>query len=275
MKLNEFLKYTLFSFDKVELTVSKLIEIIIILVITRLLIWGVKKVTNRQVAAGRTDQGSAASILQIFRYLAWIVSITIIMESLQIKLTIFLAGSAALLVGIGLGLQQVFKDFIGGIILLFDRTLKVGDVVELDGTVGRVLKITIRTTHIENRDNIHLIIPNSKFIETDVINWSYNGEKTRFSIKVGVAYGSDTRKVSELLVRAALSNIKVSRDPAPYVLFKNFGDSSLDFELTFWTDQIFRVEFLKSEIRYTIDQLFRENGVSIPFPQRDVHIIKD
>jgi len=275
MNLKDLLQYTLFSFDNITVTVSKLIEVIVIIIITRFLIWGVKKITKRQVSTGRADNGSAESIIQIFRYVAWIISITIILQSIGVKLTLLLAGSAALLVGIGLGLQQIFKDFIGGIILLFDRSLKVSDVVELNGIVGRVLRITMRTTHIETRDNIHLIIPNSKFIESEVINWSYNGERTRFSIKIGVAYGSDTKIVSELLVQAALSSPKVVKEPVPYVLFKDFGDSSLDFELIFWTDQIFRVELLKSEIRYRIDELFRTNNINIPFPQRDVHIKND
>ncbi|MFZ5940664.1 MAG: mechanosensitive ion channel family protein [Bacteroidota bacterium] len=275
MNTKEFLQYTLFSFDNITLTVTRLIEIIVILVITRFLIWGVKKISRRQVAAGKTDPGSTASVNQIFSYVAWIIAISIILEMIGVKLTLLIAGSAALLVGIGLGLQQIFKDFIGGIILLFDRSLKVSDVVELNEVVGRVLKITLRTTHLETRDNIHLIIPNSKFVESEVINWSYDEKKTRFYIKVGVAYGSDTAKVSELLVQAALMDPKVFREPVPYVLLKDFGDSSLNFELVFWTDQIFRVEFLKSEIRFIIDRLFRENGITIPFPQQDVHIIKD
>ncbi len=275
MNLKETLQYTLFSLDNISLTVSRLIEIIVILIVAKILIWSVKNISRRQISAGKIDQGSAASVVQIFKYLIWIIVIIIILEILGVKLTLLIAGSAALLVGIGLGLQQVFKDFIGGLILLFDRSLKVSDVVELNGIVGRVLKITIRTTHVETRDNIHLIIPNSKFIEGEVINWSYNGKRTRFSIKIGVAYGSDAKKVSELLVRAALQNEKVVKDPSPYVLFKDFGDSALNFELVFWTDENFRVEFLKSEIRYSIDQIFRENGISIPFPQRDIHLIKD
>jgi small-conductance mechanosensitive channel len=197
-----------------------------------------------------------------------------ILDTLGIRLTLLLAGSAALLVGIGLGLQQVFKDIVSGFFLLFEGNLKVGDVVELEGDVGIVKEIGFRTTKIENRDNIILIIPNSKFIGENVINWSHIEQKTRFSVDVGVAYGSDVELVKKVLLECARDHQEVTEYPKPFVRFDDFGNSSLDFQLFFWTDNAFRVENIKSDLRFAIDKKFRENKITIPFPQRDVHIKK-
>jgi small-conductance mechanosensitive channel len=150
----------------------------------------------------------------------------------------------------------------------------VGDVVELEGDVGIVKEIGFRTTKIENRDNIILIIPNSKFIGENVINWSHIEQKTRFSVDVGVAYGSDVELVKKVLLECARDHQEVTEYPKPFVRFDDFGNSSLDFQLFFWTDNAFRVENIKSDLRFAIDKKFRENKITIPFPQRDVHIKK-
>jgi small-conductance mechanosensitive channel len=157
--------------------------------------------------------------------------------------------------------------------ILFEGSLKVGDVVEIQaGIVGKVVEIGLRTSKIETRDNIVMVIPNSKFVTDIVINWSHMEKKTRFHVDVGVAYGSDVDKVTRILLECAQNQEKISASPKPFVRFNDFGDSSLDFQLFFWTTETFRVEFIKSEIRYKIDAAFRAQGVHIPFPQRDVHI---
>ena len=179
----------------------------------------------------------------------------------------------ALLVGLGLGLQQIFQDIMSGIAILFEGSLKVGDIVEIqDNIIGRVIEIGLRTSKIETRDNIIMVVPNSKFVTDIVINWSHMEKKTRFHIDVGVAYGSDVEKVSQVLLQCAEDINKISKTPPPFVRFSDFGNSSLDFQLYFWTTETFQVEYIKSEIRYKIDSAFRANGVHIPFPQRDVHI---
>jgi small-conductance mechanosensitive channel len=160
--------------------------------------------------------------------------------------------------------------------ILIEGTLKVNDIVEIeDGVVGKVREIGLRTSKIRTRDNTLLIIPNSRFVNDNVINWSHNDRKTRFKIDIGVAYGSDVEKVTEILLKCAAEEKKVTQRPEPFVRFNDFGDSSLDFQLYFWTTENFAVENIKSNIRYKIDKYFRESGVQIPFPQRDVHIIKD
>jgi small-conductance mechanosensitive channel len=161
---------------------------------------------------------------------------------------------------------------VSGILLLFEGTVTVGDVIELNNIIGKVEKISIRTSKIETRDRIVIIVPNSKLVSDNVINWSHNRAVTRFRIKVGVAYGSNVRLVMQLLEKAAEEHPDVVDNPAPKARFVNFGESSLDFELLFFSTKMFDIEFVKSEIRVDIDQKFRDNGVVIPFPQRDLHV---
>ena len=195
---------------------------------------------------------------------------------INIKITILLAGSAALLVGLGLGLQQIFQDFVSGITIIIEGTLKVGDIVQTqEGEVGKVKEISMRTSKLETRDNIILIVPNSKLINNVVINWSHIEKKTRFKVDVGVAYGSDVQLVKRLLLECATDHKLVFTNPAPFVRFTDFSDSSLCFQLLFYTNETFRVEDIKSDLRFRIDNAFRQNGVRIPFPQRDVHLYKD
>ena len=166
----------------------------------------------------------------------------------------------------------MFFDIVSGVILLFEGTIRVGDIVDIGGLVGKVRKVDFRTSKIETRDNQVIIVPNSKLVEDNVINWSHNRSQTRFVIKVGVAYGSDMRLVQRLLIEAAKEHPSVSKLHAPLARLVDFGESSVDFELLFWSSDSFRIEFIKSDIRFEIDRLFREHGVTIPFPQRDVHM---
>ena len=146
-------------------------------------------------------------------------------------------------------------------------------MVELDdGEIGKVKEITFRTTKIETRDNIILIVPNSKFLDSNVINWSHIQKRTRFYVQVGVAYGSDVELVEKVLLESTNNHKDISKTPKPFVRFYDFGSSSLDFQVYFWTDKSFEVENIKSDLRFEIDKQFRKNKIQIPFPQRDVHI---
>lgn len=219
------------------------------------------------------EVGQLHAIYQIIKYFLWVIAIVIILDTLEIKVTILLASSAALLVGLGLGLQQIFQDFVSGIALLFEGTIKVSDIVEIEGgVVGRVREIGIRTSKIETRDNIILIVPNSKFIADNVINWSHLEKKTRFSVKVGVSYGSNVEQVTEVLLNCAREHKEIAKNPSPFVRFADFGESSLNFELFFWSTETFGVENTKSDLRYQIFSEFARNKIQIPFPQRDIHI---
>lgn len=252
---------------------SNIFVILFIFFVARLLSWTLTQFILVGYYRKRDlNPGLQFAINQILTYFIYVVAIFILIEALGIQFTVLLGGLAALLVGIGLGLQQTFTDLISGIILLFERTIEVGDVIEMDGMIGAVERIGIRTSLMETRDNIMVIIPNSDLIENKVINWSHFDDKARFHISVGVAYGSDTQLVKKLLLESAIEHELVLETPSPSVQFKDFGNSSLDFLLFFWSDEYLVIEKTKSALRFTIDEKFRANGVTVPFPQRDLWI---
>lgn len=270
--INEVLEFTIFSNEKTTINLKSVLYLIILFIITKLALNLVKRFfrRNKNVTA---ISGSQNYILQkITHYIIVIAAILIAFKSIGLELTFFLAGSAALFVGIGLGIQDVFKDVISGFILLFGKAIKVNDVIEIEGIVGRVTDIDFRVSKIVTRDDIDMLIPNSKLINDMVINWSYNNELTRFSIAVGVAYGSDTQSVKNILMKVANDHPDVSKTKQPFVRFTDFGNSSLDFQLFFWSDKTFRIENILSDLRFDIDNQFRKNNITIPFPQRDVHM---
>ncbi|MBN1117535.1 MAG: mechanosensitive ion channel [Bacteroidales bacterium] len=274
MVLKEILKFKLIETDSYSLSVYHLISILILFIAAKILLTVIKRLFKRQETKQTFDVGKLHAIFQIIKYIVWTIAILFMLDSAGIKITFILASSAALLVGVGLGLQQIFQDFISGIAILVEGTLKVGDIVQTEsGEVGKVKEISLRTSKLETRDNIILILPNSKLINDSVINWSHVDKTTRFGVSVGVAYGSDVDKVTELLLKCAEEHKEIVKKPAPTVFFRDFGNSSLDFELLFYTNNTFRVERIKSDLRYSIDRAFRKNGITIPFPQRDVHVI--
>ena len=186
-------------------------------------------------------------------------------------MTTLFAASAALLVGIGLALQTFIQDIISGVFILADQSVHVGDIIQVDGQVGKVERIQLRTTRAVTRDNRVLIIPNHKFMASILYNWTENGTLTKEVVAVGVAYNSDINQVRELLLNVAREHSMVLKKPAPVVLFNDFGESSLDFELLFSINKSFESNIVKSDIRFAIDKAFRENNIEIPFPQRVVH----
>lgn len=270
--LQDIFHYKLINTESVNISVSEIIVFLVILIGAKAILWIIRRVFLRQSHKYKIEKGKIHSIYQIIKYFLWIVAITLGLEVIGVRVTLLIAGSAALLVGLGLGLQQIFKDIVSGFFLLFEGTIKIADIVELQGTVGKVKEISIRSTKIITRDNIIMIIPNSKFIEEDVINWSHHEERTRFHVEVGVAYGSDVELVKKTLIKCAEENPQITSQPVPIVFFYNFGDSALEFQLHFWTNQSFRVEYIKSDLRFEIDKSFRKNNIVIAFPQRDLHI---
>ena len=255
-----------------HITVFQIVVVAIVMVITWAFAKGVKKVMVNRGNISELERGRRLSVFKLLQYVLWILVFLLTLEGLGFHITLFLAGSAALLIGIGLGLQEVFKDFVSGVILLFDGTIRVSDVIEVDGVVGRVKEIRLRASELESRDGIVLIIPNSSFITGNVINWTHNRKLTRFTVVVGVAYGSDIEKVRDVLIQCASENGDIVKTPEPYVLFTDFAESQLTFTLQFYSRSVFKIEFIKSDLRFAIDKAFRENGITIPFPQRDVHI---
>lgn len=273
MNLKNLLESELISTENFSVTVYELVFSLIIIIVTIVINRLIKRLFQRSNMRKRFDLGSLHTIRQIIRYFLWVIAISLILETIGIKITFLLAGSAALLVGIGLGLQQIFQDILSGIAILIEGTLKVSDIVEIEGgIVGKVKEIGLRTSKIETRDNIIMIVPNSKFITENVINWSHMESRTRFNVPVGVAYGSDVMLVKKVLLECADKHQDVTKIPKPFVRFNDFGDSSLDFQLFFWTTNAFYVENIKSDLRFAINKIFIENKIQIPFPQRDVHL---
>jgi len=206
--------------------------------------------------------------------LLYIIIFLITLQSSGVKITAVFAASTALLIGVGLALQTFFQDIISGIFIIVDQSVHVGDYIELDGKIGRVEEIKLRTTRAVTFDNKVLVIPNHMYLKKSLYNWTQNGSLTKARVKVGVAYGSDVSLVKKLLTRAAKEHENVLQEPEPFVLFQDFGDSALCFELVFCVHNSFQLSIIQSDIRFKIDELFREHNVTIPFPQRDVHVIK-
>ncbi len=274
-KLKSVFDFVIFSYKEIDFTVKSLFIVIIAFAITRILLWIIKKILFRRKDIDFNKRGSLNSVYQIIVYVLWIITILIMLESFGLKLTVLMAGSAALLVGVGLGLQNTFNDFISGFILLFEGSIKIGDILEVDGDIIKIRKIGLRTSEAFNRDDIVVIMPNSIITTNKVINWSHQSKKTRFRIKVGVAYGSDVDLVEQLLMDSAKEHPEVENDEMIRARFIDFGNSSLDFELLFYSKNIFRIENVKSDIRRTINRKFIENKVTIPFPQMDLHLRSD
>ena len=270
--LESILEFEILSISKYTIRVSHLVTILMILVITRIILWLIKKALLRKYKFSKMDTGNTYALYHIIKYVIWVMAIGFILEAIGIKLTILLAGSAALLVGVGLGLQQTFNDVISGIILLSERSIKIDDVLEIDGDVVKIESIGLRTSKALNRDDISIIIPNSLITTSKVINWSHQSAKTRFRIGVGVAYGSDVNKVIKILEESAFEHPEVTNRELVDGRLMNFGNSSLDFELLFFSKNIFRIGKAKSDIRRIISRKFAENEITIPFPQMDLHV---
>ena len=270
--LKEFLNYTIVFSDSIKIDVKGIILVVLVIIVTSVLLNIMRKVLSR-----RLPDEDKTKFKILFSYGKWLIYLIILLltfHAIGINVTAVFAASAALLIGVGLALQTLFQDIIAGILILLDQTIHVGDIIEIDGKVGRVEEVKLRTTRAVTIDNKVLVIPHHLYLTNSLYNWTQNGKETRESVQVGVAYGSDVQKVKQLLMQAAESHPMVLNEPPPLVLFNDFGDSALIFKLIFTLDNSFIGAIPRSEIRFEIDRLFRENNISIPFPQRDVHIIQ-
>ncbi|QGY44499.1 mechanosensitive ion channel [Maribellus comscasis] len=273
MTIKEFLKLQIWKHGDIIITVDSIVIVLVILLFTFVGLKIIRSIFKRFIARNEEERRSYWSIYLILRYVIWVIVIVLLLETSGVKVSVLLASITALLVGVGFGIQQLFSDLASGLVLLFERNLQINDIIQLeDGTVGKVIHIGLRTSKLKTREDIILVVPNSQFVNDKIINWSQMDYNTRFSVEVGVAYGSDTKLVTKILLDCAGQNKNISANPKPFVRFNNFGDSALEFQVYFWVMQTFWVENIKSELRYAIDDEFRKHGVQIPFPQRDVHI---
>jgi len=224
----------------------------------------------------QVEKGARYAILALIRYFFLCVAFYLGLITAGFDLTTLTVLLGALGVGLGFGLQNIFQNFMSGLIILFERPIKVGDFVDLGDLSGMIQKISIRSTTLRTNDNVSVIVPNSEFVSARVVNWSHGSPEVRMRVPVGVAYGSDTGLVKKALLEVAREEESVLEFPEPSVFFRGFGDSSLNFELGIWrkTEGIRPIRLI-SDLNFAIDKKFREYQITIPFPQRDLHIKTD
>jgi len=273
------LEYDFIRIGEFHISVYHLFLVVAVLFISKLVLNFLKVYLLKRVSKRTNlDKGTEYIIIQIAKYVIYTIAIIIVLRSFGVGLSLFLGGATALLVGVGLGLQDIFKDFISGLLLLFEGTTKVGDVVEIANTnqtenaVATITEINLRTSKVKTREGKTLILPNSILTHQLVNNWSYDDTLTRFMIPIAVAYDSDVDLVKEILVKCASEHPKVKNTKPVFVRLLNFGDFGLEMDLVFWADQNFDIEIYKSEIRFEIVNEFRIHNVEIPYPQQDIHL---
>lgn len=242
-----------------------------------LLMWLARRL-QRWLAEGpllrqRLDTSARLAAATLARYAVLLIGLLVIVQTAGIDLTTFNVLAGAIGIGIGFGLQNVVSNFIAGLIIMFERPIKIGDRIVVGGTEGNVVEIGARATTVLNNDNIAVIVPNSKFITDEIVNWQYNDNQVRFRIPVAVAYGSDARHVERVLLEVAAADPDVLDQPPPGVRLMQFGDDGLLFELRAWSASLVdRKGRLASQLNFAIYDRFRAEGIEFPFPQRDLHI---
>lgn len=279
-KVGDFGRKTFLSFWNTELwkgegysvTISKLLTALMVFISSFFLsAWGSRWIQRRMIRRFSASITAANATQRIVFYVLWFSFVLIALQIVNIPLTAFAFLGGALVLAIGFGAQTLFNNLISGFIIMFSRPFKIADIIEVDGTSGTVEEIGSRSTRIKTWENIDVVMPNRYLLENRVTNWTGSDTKKRDTLKVGVSYDSDSRHVEELLLKVLKDHSKILKDPAPFVLFQGFGDSSLDFMLYFWVD-LSTTSSIKvaSDMRHHILSLFRQEGVDIPYPQMDV-----
>ena len=268
------LNYQIFTLGESQITPRNIIYLILL---TGVLFWLSNKLKNLLVerVLGRThlDLGARIAIGTITRYILLLIGFVIILQTVGINLTTLNVLAGAVGIGVGFGLQNVASNFISGLIILFERPVKVGDRIEVGKVDGKVISIGARSTIVRTNDNITIIVPNSKFISENVVNWGFENNTVRFRLPVGVAYDSDIKLVKKLLLEVAAENRDVLDEPKSAVRLMDFGDSSINLQLWVWTrEKLQRKSVLVSDLNFAIWEKFLINKIEIPFPQTDLHI---
>ena len=267
--------YELFESGDQPITTGKVLIALSLVVVGLLLASRVTRIAGERVLPRfGFDAGASHAFASLGFYALLIVVVLLSLRTVNIPLTAFALLGGALAIGLGFGSQNVVNNFISGIILLAERPIKVGDLIQVEETYGNVERIGLRSTRIRTGSNIHIILPNSTLLENKVINWTHNDARVRIELRVGVIYGSPTREVETLILKALQEHTRVLPSPKPFILFADFGDNSLDFSAHFWVAVRSLMDrlMIESELRFRVDELFREAGIVIAFPQRDVHL---
>lgn len=273
-RVQALMQYTLFTAGATRVT---LWSVTYVLVLVWLLFWFTQRV-QRWVIDGpvlrqRLDVNRRQVAGTLTRYAMLVVGLLVIVQTAGIDLTTFNVLAGAVGIGIGFGLQNIISNFVAGLIIMFERPIKIGDRVVVGATEGNVVAIGARSTTVLDNDNVTVIVPNSRFITDEVVNWSHNDNKVRFRIPVTVAYGSDARLVARLLLEVAQSDADVLQEPEPAVRFLGFGDDGIELELRAWSSNLLdRKGRLISQLNFAIYERFNAEGIEFPFPQRDLHL---
>lgn len=272
-KLKDILGLSLIKTEDINVTIGALIAVVLAFFISSLALKIIRKIITRNLPVEDTNK-----FISIFQFIKYLVYVFVIMFALRISgvdISVLLTASAAIFIGLGFALQQLFQDLIAGVLIILDQSLKVGDIIEIDGKVGRVQKISLRSTRAYTRNERVMIIPNHMFMDDLLFNWTQNNNIIRDNVSIGIAYGSDTELAKKILLESTQVIKDILTEPKPNVLFDEFGDSSLNFSVNFYVNDAFSVQRIKSDLRFEIDKQFREHKISIPFPQRDLHIFQD
>ena len=270
----EFINKPILTYTDPAITVGQLLIIPTVVIIGFILVRWLGGV----ITARLKDNNINADVIQLVSRAFYVIGIAILvmttLDLLKVPLTAFAFVSGAIAIGVGFGAQNIINNFISGWILMWERPIRIDDFVEIGGTSGTVERINTRSTRIRRVDGVHLLIPNSYLLENIVVNWTLVDRLARSIVRVGVAYGSPIEKVAALIEQAVREQEEVLNDPEPTVIFEDFGDSALIFDTYYWihasADRSLRG--IRSKVRVRIDQLFRENGILIAYPQRDIHI---
>lgn len=270
--MNQFLT-TSFELGHHVFTVLDLVEVVGVLILARVVLGILRRALRRAERFSTLDEGKRFIVHRMVSSVVWTLATLFVLSVLGLNLTAIWAGSAALLVGVGIGLQGFFNDVISGFVLLFEGGVAVGNILEVDGQLVKVERIDLRSTRVVSVKGELLVLPNAKMAGDAVINLSQGGPSSRIDVAVGVAYGSDVQRVKDLLLEAISEQPEIRKSPEPAVFFQDFGDSSLDFSVMGWLDHSWDRMAIKSRVREAIDAKFRAHGVAIPFPQRDLHLM--
>ncbi len=272
--IRSILDYSILKAGTTQITLWTVAQFVILLVLLFFLARKIRDVlVKRVLPRSKLDVGAQQAVGAVTRYLVIFIGLLVILQTVGIDLTTLNVIAGAIGIGVGFGLQNIASNFISGLIILFERPIKIGDRIEVGDIEGDVIEIGARSTTVLTNDNITIIVPNSKFITENVVNWKHRDSKVRFKIPIGVAYGSDARLVEKILLKVAEENPDVMGAPPPVVRFLEFGESSLIFELRAWSSTLLhRKGVLISALNFAIYDTFKEYGIEIPFPQRDLHI---
>jgi len=273
-KINKFLDTPLLDFANTTVTVGQVIGVVAFVVLGALFLLWSSRFLDRYLQKRVKSQDLHQMVRRAFLIVGFTVLGLVTLDLLRIPLTAFAFISGAIAIGVGFGAQNIINNFISGWILMWERPIKIGDFLEMGELRGKVESINTRSTRIRRLDGVDVLIPNSFLLENSVINWTHKSHVVRTSVVVGVAYGSDVQQVTILLEKAADEYEGVLKEPERAVVFDAFGDSALIFELLFWANLSGErgLRTMRSDLRYRIDALFRENDITISFPQRDIHV---